>query len=76
MTQDQLVLHLFMHPVVGVLTSPLHVPFWAPTRYLVSRNILSAAVSSWPRTSVSLVTHTHRNTVILPTPTSVYSSSR
>jgi len=68
MTQVQPFLHLFMHRVVGVLTSPLHVPLWAPTKYLLSRNILSAAVSSWQRTSVSLVTHTHRNTVYHPDP--------
>jgi hypothetical protein len=53
MTQDQLVLRLFMHRVVGVLTPPLHVPVWAPTRYLLFRNILSAAVSSRQRTFVS-----------------------
>jgi len=46
MSQDRLVLHLFMHRVVGVLTPPLHVPVWAPTRYLLSRNILSASLSS------------------------------
>ena len=67
MTQDHLVLHLFMHRVVGVLTSPLHVLVWAPTKYLLSRNILSAAVNNWQRKSVSLVTHAHRNTVTIPT---------
>jgi hypothetical protein len=36
MTQDHLVLHLFMHRVVGVLKSPFHAPVSAPTRYLLS----------------------------------------
>ena len=36
--QTQLALHLFVHCVVGVLTLPLHIPAWAPTRSLLSRS--------------------------------------
>jgi len=33
----QLALHLFVHCVVCVLTLPIHIPVWAPTRSLLSR---------------------------------------
>ena len=68
----KLALCLFMHCVFGVLTSPLHIPVWAPTRSLLCR-MTDWHLTNWifcQQLTANACQSCHPHS---PTPTSVYS---